>query len=366
MRWSRWIERRIDRKWTTAHYLHQKSKCNVKKTLHLLWCRKNSIEPTILNDIDSHCCDTLRTNHPDVRVVCGTMNDLSFGNVDVLVGGMPCQSFSHAGKRLGLNDPRGELLLVFAILLKRTQPKMFLIENVRGLATHQNGDTLKVVMKTLADVGYTVRHELINAVQHGVPQKRERIFIVGIHKSINAETFRFPEPMTKDPKCYPTVRTALHNPPPSPCGKYSEAKRAYMTQIPPGGCWVNLPDEQQKQAYMKASYYATGGRRGILYRLSYDKPCPTLLCNPQSKQSERCHPSELRPLSVREYARIQTFPDTYTFCGNVASQYRQIGNAVPVTLAKRIGQSIQNFLSSACPSLIRSSLPSPSCSWNSP
>lgn len=303
-------------------------------------------QPTILNDIDRQCCDTLRANHPGVRVVCGSMVDLELDDVDLLVGGMPCQSFSHAGKRLGLDDPRGGLLLEFATLLKRTRPKMFLIENVRGLATHENGETLDLVVATLTNVGYTVRHEIMNAVQHGVPQKRERIFIVGIRDDIIG-TFRFPQAITTDPKRYPTIRTALHEPPPSPCGKYSQAKLAYLAQIPPGGCWVDLPDEVQKQAYMKASYHATGGRRGILYRLSLDKPSPTLLCNPQSKQSERCHPTELRPLSVREYARIQTFPDSYTFCGNVASQYKQIGNAVPVTLAKRIGHSIIDFLSAS-------------------
>ena len=274
------------------------------------------------------------------------MVNLEIGNVDLLVGGMPCQSFSHAGKRLGLNDPRGELLLEFATLLNRTRPKMFLIENVRGLATHEKGKTLELVVKTLTNVGYTVRHEIINAVQHGVPQKRERIFIIGIRNDITP-TYHFPKAITTDPKCYPTIRNALTKPPPSPCGKYSEAKLTYLAQIPPGGCWVNLPDEAQKKTYMKASYHATGGRRGILYRLSLDKPSPTLLCNPQSKQSERCHPTELRPLSIREYARIQTFPDSYTFCGNIASQYKQIGNAVPVTLAKRIGHSIIEFLSTS-------------------
>lgn len=269
--------------------------------------------------------------------------------VDLLVGGMPCQSFSHAGLRKGLDDPRGHLLLEFEGLVRSLEPRMFVVENVRGLMTHDGGQTLRQVVETLAVDGvYAVQYALLNAAQHGVPQKRERIFIVGIHQSISAtRKFAFPEPLTTNPREYPTIRQLILDPdlPESAGARYSAAKKELFEKIPQGGCWVNLPEHLQK-SYMGKSFYSDGGRRGILCRLSLDRPSPTIMCNPQAKQSERCHPTETRPLTVREYARIQTFPDDYMFYGSVASQYKQIGNAVPVALAHTLGNAIAVYLSS--------------------
>lgn len=296
--------------------------------------------PLILNDVDKSCCDTLRANHPGVRVECCPMNEIVIGGnrkIDLLMGGIPCQSFSHAGLRRGLEDDRGQLIYQFIHLVRTLKPTAFLIENVKGMTTHAKGDTLKKVMTALQQLApYTIQYRVLNAFDFGVPQKRERLFIVGIQKPF---TFAFPEPDGCEKK---VLRDVLQNVPPSLCAKYNQEKINLFRKIPPGGCWVDLPRDDQV-AYLGNSYNTSGGKRGILRRLSMEEPCLTLLCTPSQKQTERCHPSEDRPLSIRECARIQTFPDDYIFCGSMASQYKQIGNAVPVLLAKRLATS---FLSS--------------------
>ena len=116
-----------------------------------------------------------------------------------------------------------------------------------------------------------------------------------------------------------------------------------MSFVPQGGYWRDLPDEIQRE-YMKGSYHLSGGKTGVARRLSWDEPSLTLTCAPAQKQTERCHPEETRPLTVREYARIQTFPDNWEFCGSQTSQYKQIGNAVPVNFAHAIGLSLVKLL----------------------
>lgn len=116
-----------------------------------------------------------------------------------------------------------------------------------------------------------------------------------------------------------------------------------MKLVPPGGCWVDLPEQIAKD-YMGKSWYSGGGKRGMARRISWDEPCLTLTTSPSQKQTERCHPDETRPFSIREYARIQSFPDEWEFSGGVGAQYRQIGNAVPVNLAKYIGKSLVHYL----------------------
>ena len=139
------------------------------------------------------------------------------------------------------------------------------------------------------------------------------------------------------------LREALAGCPDSPGEEYSEKKRRVLEQVPPGGCWVDLPDEVARE-YMGKSYYSGGGRRGMARRISWDEPCLTLTCSPSQKQTERCHPDETRPFTIREYARIQSFPDSWRFCGGIGDQYKQIGNAVPVELARRIAVELKNSM----------------------
>ena len=125
--------------------------------------------------------------------------------------------------------------------------------------------------------------------------------------------------------------------------KYPMNKKTVLDLVPPGGYWRDLPDEIQRQ-YMKKSYFMGGGKTGMARRLSWQEPSLTLTCSPSQNQTERCHPEETRPLTVREYARIQTFPDDWEFIGSTSSKYKQIGNAVPVNLGYAIGKSLINFL----------------------
>lgn len=299
-------------------------------------------KPLLLNDIDKTCCKTLSDNHKNVNINSESMLDLdlrSYKNkVDALIGGVSCQSFSSIGKRKGLKDERGELIMEFRRLIDETNPKIFLIENVKGLLTHNNGKTLDKVLKNLPNNKYDIQYNVLNAVNYEVPQKRERIFIVGIRKDLNKK-FEFPKEINKKI----VLKDVLKSCPKSKGYTYSDTKRKLMDKIPQGGCWVDLPTKIAKR-YMGASFNSGGGQRGVLKRLSMNEPSLTLTTSPSQKQTERCHPTETRPLTIREYARIQTFPDNYNFNGSIAAQYKQIGNAVPVKLAYHIAKALHKLI----------------------
>ena len=304
---------------------------------------KSGFTPLLLNDNNSDCCKTLKHNHPGVNVQCGSMDKIDYSKyvdkVDLLTGGVPCQSFSQAGLRKGLDDPRGDLMMKFNDILNVIKPKIFMIENVKGLLTHDDGKTIKKIIETLNENDlYNISYKCLDASKYDVPQKRERVFIVGVLKNIT-HSFKFPEEsITKK-----LLKDVLYNVPISNGAKYNEEKKTLFKMIPQGGCWVNLPEDLQK-SYLGNSYNSGGGKRGILYRLSMEKPSLTLLCTPSQKQTERCHPLEERPLTIREYARIQTFEDDYEFIGSLNSQYKQIGNAVPVELASYMGKALLELL----------------------
>ncbi len=303
-----------------------------------------------LNEIDKWAAQTLRHNRPNWNVIEDDIRNLSFKNfhnkVDVVTGGFPCQAFSYAGKKLGLNDIRGTLFYEFARAVKETNPLMCIGENVRGLLNHDAGRTLKGMISVLDEIGYKVLEpKVLKAIFYNVPQKRERLILVGIRKDIDID-FRYPLPN----KTIYTLRSALLkgdlydcDVPKSAGTNYPKAKKEILDLIPPGGYWRDLPLDLQK-LYMQKSYYLGGGKTGMARRISWNEPSLTLTCSPAQKQTERCHPDETRPFTVREYARIQTFPDDWQFSGSVSSQYKQIGNAVPVNLAKEIGFSIVKFL----------------------
>lgn len=305
----------------------------------------SGFEPILLNEMIPEYCKTLQLNHPEVRIEQKSMRDLTLtefnGTVDVLCGGVPCQSFSAAGERKGLEDPRGQLIIEFNRLLCECEPRMFLVENVKGLLSHDKGETLEGICKLFQNSGkYTIYYKVLNSKDYSVPQKRERVFIIGVHASIS-KIFTYPEPNRKPPVL---LRDVLVNVPVSLGVKYNLAKEAIMKLVPQGGCWVDLPEDIKRSYMGEKSMAAGGGKRGMARRLSMDEHCLTLTTSPNQKQTERCHPTETRPLTVREYARIQTFPDNYVFSGGMTAQYKQIGNAVPVKLAEAVSTCMFEFL----------------------
>lgn len=317
---------------------------------------KAGLDTVLLNEIDKSACDTLKANRPHWNVQCGDIGKLDFtpyhNQIDVLTGGFPCQAFSYAGKKMGFEDARGTLFFEFARAVKETNPKLFMAENVRGLLNHDDGRTLENIRSVIDELGYTLLEpHLMKAIFYRVPQKRERLLLVGIRNDLaGLVNFHWPRPYQK---IY-TLKDALKAGELFPCDApvsagqgYPAKKAAVMAQVPPGGYWRDLPEDVQK-AYMMQSYYLGGGKTGMARRMHWDEPCLTLTCAPAQKQTERCHPEETRPFTVREYARIQTFPDDWQFKGALTSQYKQIGNAVPANMAYELGLSVVDFLNRLC------------------
>lgn len=217
-------------------------------------------------------------------------------------------------------------------------------ENVKGLAAHDGGRTLQTIKNTIRELGYAlVEPRVLKAILYQVPQKRERLILVAVRNDLAGKVqFHWPAPYHR----IMTLRDAFFkgelygtDVPPSEGQKYPPKKQKVMEMVPMGGYWCDLPLDVQKE-YMGGSFGLEGGKTGMARRLSLDEPSLTLTCAPAQKQMERCHPTETRPLTVREYARIQTFPDDWKFAGTLSSQYKQIGNAVPVNLAYAIGRSL--------------------------
>ncbi|RIY34047.1 DNA (cytosine-5-)-methyltransferase [Psittacicella melopsittaci] len=306
-----------------------------------------------LVEFDKHAANTLKHNRPQWHVLCEDIakvaeRDLEaeFGiekyQLDLLTGGSPCQSFSYAGKRLGLEDTRGTMFYHYATFLAKLQPKMFLFENVKGLLSHDKGRTFQTILDIFAQQGYQVSYQVLNALDYSVAQKRERLIVIGIRNDLAEHTsFTFPAKQAKQL----VLGDILQDVPPSEGAKYSEAKAKIFQLVPPGGYWRDI-DPAIAKAYMKSCWDMEGGRTGILRRLSMDEPSLTILTTPQMKQTDRCHPSQVRPFTVRESARIQSFPDYWEFTGTMAAKYKQIGNAVPCNLARAVGEQIKLTLDS--------------------
>lgn len=289
------------------------------------------------------------------------------GEVDLVTGGPPCQPFSTAGKRGSVIDPRGSLFMDFIRIVRDVQPRFFIMENVRGLlsapirhrpinqrgkghppleADEIPGAALNVVLTEMKALGYSVVYNLLEAADYGVPQNRKRVIFIG---SRDSEPMTFPlathsENGIKLPK-WRTLREGLMGlvDPQPEFIPYSENRLKYLRLLLAGQNWRHLPEELKQEA-MGGAYNSGGGKVGFYRRLSWDKPCPTVTTSPHQKATDMCHPVELRPLSVCESAKIQTFPDDWCFYGSVTSKYRQIGNAVPVLLAKALGDYIYNLI----------------------
>ncbi|MCX5984770.1 MAG: DNA cytosine methyltransferase [Nostocales cyanobacterium LacPavin_0920_SED1_MAG_38_18] len=289
------------------------------------------------------------------------------GEVDLVTGGPPCQPFSTAGKRGSVMDPRGSLFMDFVRIVKEVQPRFFLMENVKGLLSaplrhrpiNQRGKdypplevdeiagaALKVVLSEMKEIGYNVVYNLLEAADYGVPQNRARVVFIG---SRDGEAATFPIPKyCKDGKILPkwlTLEDAITDlvDTEREFMAYPESRLKYLRLLESGQNWKHLPEELKQEA-MGGAYNSGGGKVGFYRRLSWDKPSPTITTSPHQKATDMCHPVELRSLTVRESARIQTFPDDWIFYGSVSSKYKQIGNAVPVLLAKELGSYLLNLI----------------------
>ena len=298
------------------------------------------INHVLLNEFDKNAAQALKDNS-DAHGLNWVIDDRDVHDVEfspyqaeIMQAGFPCQAFSYAGKSKGFEDTRGTLFFEFARAIHVVQPKIAIGENVRGLERHDGGRTLKTMLAALDDLGYRVNYKILRAQYLDVPQKRERLIIFAVRKDLDCPIL-FP----KERDYFISLKQALEGCPDSEGQEYPEKKRKVMERVPEGGCWRDLPDDVARE-YMGGSYHLSGGRTGMARRLSWDQPSLTLTCAPAQKQTERCHPSETRPLKVREYARIQTFPDDWSFSGSLANQYKQIGNAVPVNLGYHVGRCV--------------------------
>jgi DNA (cytosine-5)-methyltransferase 1 len=350
-------------------------------------------------ELEKIFCDTIRKNiaagrvNPNLKVFEGDITHidpadvleavgLRPGEVDLLVGGPPCQAFSTAGKRATVQDPRGTLLWQFLRFVEYMQPRFFLMENVRGLVSaalrhrpiadrpeqggppltdeEQPGSVLRQFSSDLQAIPNAAYHFdvfEVNAVNYGAPQIRERVIFIGNRFNMQVD---FPNP-THGPidvvkpqgdlftgqatRPWATLRDAIgdlreSNP---VVLDFSPRKKGFLSLVPPGANWRSLPIELQKESMGKA-WHAKGGRSGWWRRLTFDLPCPTLVTMPNHASTALCHPTETRALSMKEYARIQEFPDNWEFCGTVSEQYRQVGNAVPTRLGKVAGEVVASCL----------------------
>lgn len=291
---------------------------------------------------------------------------LKEGEVELLVGGPPCQSFSLAGSKRGLDDSRGNLMTQYLRVLKEASPKYFILENVRGILSarlnyvpeeykeydgikDKPGSVLTFLYNEFRKLGYTISFSLFNAANYGVPQVRERVLVFGAKGS---KRIPLPQPTHSKDGRYGTKEWVTLGEAISGLGEPSHdeyislrpKQLKYMPLIPEGGCWKNLPEDIQESLMGGwKNGGKKGGNTGFLRRLDRNKPSPTLVTSPTMPLTLLCHPTELRPLSIREYARIQQFPDTWRFKGSTMDIYKQIGNAVPVGLGYIAGLQVLKF-----------------------
>lgn len=323
-----------------------------------LGLEKAGIEIKLCQDYDPSCYQTMLKNGKpamtgDIRAIESAeilrRAGLVKGEAFLLCGGPPCQPFSTAGKRLGINDPRGSLFMDYVRMVDETRPRFFVFENVKGLTSIAvdkagiPGGVLDIILSEFHRIGYKTVCGVLDAVHYGVPQFRERTVILG---SRDNEDIFLPAPTHFMKHQLPqmqwqTLGEAIRDLEADPglCTHFSEERLKYLRMIPEGGNWRDLPIELQPKA-MGGAWVSGGGKVGFYRRLSYSQPSPTVVTSPVQKATMMCHPTKDRPLSIKEYARIQQFPEDWKITGTVANQYKQIGNAVPVGLAEAVGKAL--------------------------
>ena len=346
---------------------------------------EGTFELRVALDNSPAAIETIKLNRPQVPVIHNSILKvttaeilekarLRVGEPTVITGGSPCQPFSTAGKRLSIEEARGNLVFEFLRVVKEAQPEYFVFENVAGLVTaaikhisfyerikkkntelakeHQLGSAFEVILTGFKDSGYHIDWGVLNAADFGAAQKRRRLIIIGSKYdskiSLPIPTHGSPgsaEVLRQKRKPWVTLSEVfqdLVDPQPEYLPFPTWGK--YMAYIPEGGNWHNLPNELQEEA-LKGAYDPTGknnkgGRTGFYRRLRWSEPAPTLLTSPVYKCSVLAHPTENRPLSVKEYAKIQDFPNNWKFAGGAPTKYRLIGQAVAIPLGRALRRRI--------------------------
>lgn len=344
-----------------------------------LGLEKAGFEPAVCLEIDKWACATIKKNKPSLPLIeddikkwsghkilnyCG----LPSTSIALIVGGPPCPSFSTAGKRKSFTDPRGQVMFDFLRIVSEIKPPFFVMENVRGILSaaikhtpisdrnvvkywsspeEMPGSVIRLLRERFKEMGYTVTAELVNSANYGVPQVRERVVFIG-----SRDGYQIKMPLggfAKEPNLiqnkWRDLRYALkgidkieHE-----YQNFSPSRLKYLKLLKEGENWRDLPSELIPEA-LGGAHGSSGGKVGFYRRLSWDRPAPTVPTSPVQKSTCICHPSELRPLSVQEYAAVQQFPKTWEFAGSISEKYKQIGNAVPVGLGYAIGQTIMSYI----------------------
>lgn len=335
-------------------------------------------EALLCNEIDDVAVETIKLNKPDLPVLGCSVQDitgeqirsvsgLNTATLDLLAGGPPCQSFSVYGNRKGIHDGRGQMLFEYLRLVDELRPKVFIMENVRGLHSMpilpekvlsdlkdaepwmaEKGSLVHELIRRFEKIGYRVDGFLVNSVNYGAPQIRERLMLIGNRYNLVAE---FSEPTRSNRPAdelppFKTLRDVIGNDfidtDPS-LMNFSPRKLKYLEMVPPGGNWRSLPIDIQKES-MGKSWYLKGGRSATWRRLSWDYPSPTVVTMPNHASTSMCHPNEVRALTVGECAAIQEFPREWKFSGRTSDKYKQIGNAVPPKLGEVAGHCAADLL----------------------
>jgi DNA (cytosine-5)-methyltransferase 1 len=356
-----------------------------------LGLEQSGIQTTLAIELDDLCCATIRKNRPSHDVWQTDISNINSKailerhknphEVFLMVGGPPCQSFSPGGKRAALSDPRGNLIYIYLKLINEIRPRFFVLENVANITTaalrHRpiaerpgkkwnlssysgktgkkddsavpmepdelSGSAIRQIIRDVTDLGYHISFSVVDSADYGAPQHRFRFIMFG---SREGQAPLLPTPthgdnsLDKTPE--QTVRDAIHDlrNDPGPHSVYTPEVARYFALVPPGGNWRHLPKDLQRKALGDAAHAAGGGKTGFYRRLAWDAPSPTVTGRANRKGSALCHPDAVRPLSVKECARLQGFPDDWTFCGSMNRRYLQVGNAVPVQLGAAIGKAV--------------------------
>jgi DNA (cytosine-5)-methyltransferase 1 len=277
--------------------------------------------------VEGDICELIRKD-PQCHFLTGNTREIF-----AVFGGPPCQPFSYHGKKLGFDDTRAKTYKAFVSVIKAVRPRFFVMETVNGFVSKPGA--LDLILKSFKAIKYKIAYGIVNAADYGAPQLRKRLIIIG---SRDGENISIPEPTHT---LHRTLGEALAGLQDDGAGaKFTPKTLQLLHHVPEGGNWRNLPKHLQSQALGGCH---GGGLTGVCRRLSMAKPSPTVMCSPTQHTTLFAHPYEDRPLTVREYARIQGIPDTYRIEGPVLDRYKQIGNAVPLPLGEAIGRMLYNM-----------------------